>query len=71
MTDRKSDPVMTTHKYAVGEAITFLDRGRPSAAGSGRYQILARRPVSDGEPWYVIRSDVERYDRVVPESDLQ
>ncbi len=62
---------MTEHKYSVGETIIFTNEDRTRTAATGHYRIIARRPVSDGEPWYVIKSDLERYDRVVAESDLQ
>jgi hypothetical protein len=62
---------MIAHRYDVGETITFHNEDRTRTAATGRYRIVARRPVSNGEPWYVIKSDLERYDRVVAESDLQ
>jgi hypothetical protein len=62
---------MIEHKFAVGELITFTNEDRTRTASTGRCRIVARRPVSNGEPWYVIKSDLERYDRVVAESDLQ
>jgi muramidase (phage lysozyme) len=61
---------MTTYKYAVGESIVFTNGDRTRSAASGRYQIVARRPVNDGKPWYVIKSDLEPHERVVAESDL-
>lgn len=61
---------MTTHKYAVGESITFTNEDRTRRAASGHYRIVARRPVSDGDPYYVIKSDLESHDRVVAESEL-
>lgn len=62
---------MTLHKYVVGETITFVNEDRTRTAATGHYRIVAQRPVTNGEPWYVIKSDLERYDRVVAESDLQ
>ncbi len=62
---------MIEHKFAVGESITFTNEDRTRTAPTGRYRIVARRPVNNGEPWYIIKSDLERYDRVVAESDLQ
>jgi hypothetical protein len=62
---------MTEHKYAVGETITFINEDRTRSAAGGHYRIVSRRPISNGEPCYVIKSDLERYDRVVAESDLQ
>ncbi len=62
---------MTPHKYVVGETITFVNEDRTRTAANGSYRIVARRPITNGEPWYVIKSELERYDRVVAESDLQ
>ncbi len=62
---------MTPHKYVVGETITFVNDDRTRAAANGHYRIVAQRPINNGEPFYVIKSDLERYDRVVAESDLQ
>ena len=62
---------MIAHRYDVGETITFHNEDRTRSAATGAYRIVARRPVTNGEPWYVIKSDLERYDRVVAESDLQ
>ena len=62
---------MTPHKYALGETITFTNVDRTRTAASGSYRIVAQRPVSGGEPWYVIKSTLEPHDRVVAESELQ
>lgn len=62
---------MSPHKYEVGQTIVFVNEDRTRTAATGRYRIVAQRPVSNGEPWYIIKSDLERYDRVVAESDLQ
>ena len=62
---------MTTHKYAVGESIIFTSQDRWRSATAGHYRVIAQRPVADGEPWYVIKSDLERFDRVVAESELR
>lgn len=62
---------MTERKFAIGDWITFTNEDRTRTAAVGRYRIVATRPVNGGEPWYVIKSDLERYDRVVAESDLQ
>lgn len=61
----------TQHKFTVGKEITFHNEDRTRSAATGTYRIVAQRPVTNGEPWYVIKSDLERYDRVVAESDLQ
>jgi hypothetical protein len=61
----------TPYKFTVGNVITFHNEDRTRAAAGGTYRIVAYRPVTNGEPWYVIKSDLERHDRVVAESDLQ
>lgn len=62
---------MTPYKYTVGDTIAFTNQDRTRSAATGSYRVVAQRPVTDGEPWYVIKSDLERHDRVVAESDLQ
>ena len=62
---------MIMHKYAIGESITFVNEDRTRTAATGVYRVVGRRPVNNGEPWYIIKSDLERYDRVVAESDLR
>jgi hypothetical protein len=62
---------MTTHKYAIGEVVAFNALSRRRAAAQGEYDVIAYRPVRDGEPFYIIKSALERHDRVVAESELQ
>ncbi len=67
----KATYAMTPHKFVVGQTATFVNEDRTRTAASGSYRIVAQRPISNGEPWYIVKSDLERYDRVVAESDLQ
>jgi hypothetical protein len=61
---------MIAHKYGIGEFIAFRRTSRLLSAATGDYQVVAHRPISDGEPWYVIRSELERHDRVAAEGEL-
>ena len=63
--------MMPLHKYDVGQIATFRNENRTRVAAPGRYRIVAQRPMIDGEPCYVVRSELEQHDRVVAESDLQ
>jgi hypothetical protein len=62
---------MTGHKYQVGETITFQTPAWNRAAAGGTYTVVAHRPAVEGERWYVVKSALERHDRVVRESDLK
>jgi hypothetical protein len=59
------------HKYQIGETIRRQNPGWNRAVAAGSYTVIARRPASEGEAWYVIKSELERHDRVVRESDLK
>lgn len=62
---------MSEYRFQIGETVTFTSpfHGRFSASGS--YTIVARRPREDGsEASYLIRRDVEEYQRIARESEL-
>ena len=61
---------MTSHKYKVGEMISFRSYLKDRSAASGRYEIVACRPDQDGEPSYRIKSELERHERIARESEL-
>ena len=62
---------MTGHKYQIGETISFQSPAWNRAAASGVYKVVGHRPAAEGEAWYVVKSELERHDRVVRESDLK
>ena len=62
---------MTPDKYQIGETIKLQTPAWNRAAATGSYTVVAHRPATEGEVWYVIKSELERHDRVVRESDLK
>ena len=61
---------MNDHKYKIGETINFRSAARDRTAATGRYRVVGHRPPNEGEPSYLIKSELERHDRVARESEL-
>lgn len=59
-----------SHKFKIGQTVVFRFEMRTRSDAKGEYGVTGYRPDKDGEPWDVIRSALERHDRVVPESEL-
>jgi len=62
---------MRTHRFAVGQHVSYAEAYPPHDVWSGRYEIVFLLAAGDREPQYQIRSDDQTYDRVVGESQLQ
>jgi hypothetical protein len=62
---------MAFHKYKIGETITFTGPTRGQPAAPGEYEIVDYRPQQDGEPVYLIKSVLEKHQRIARESDLR
>jgi hypothetical protein len=62
---------MRTHRYAVGQHVSYAEAYPPNDVWRGPYEIVFLLPAGDREPQYQIRSDDQTYDRVVGESQLQ
>lgn len=62
---------MSDHKYEVGQSLDFRSATKGPTAASGQYLIVARRPAADGEPMYLIKSELERHQRIASESELR
>jgi hypothetical protein len=58
------------HKFQVGQSVALIPRVIRQAAG-GTYEITRLMPENEVEPHYRIKSDAERHERVVPESELE
>ena len=58
------------HQFKVGEWVDIVPSTLRSAA-SGRYRIVRLIPCDADNPRYCIRSEQEKYDRVLPEHDLR
>jgi hypothetical protein len=64
----KENPMM--HKFQVGQSVALIPRVIRQAA-AGTYEITRLMPENEVEPHYRIKSDAERHERVVPESELE
>jgi hypothetical protein len=58
------------HKFQVGQSVALIPRSIRQAA-AGTYAITRLMPDNAAEPHYRIKSDAERHERVVPESELE
>jgi hypothetical protein len=58
------------HKFQVGQSVALIPRSIRQAA-PGTYEITRLMPDNAAEPHYRIKSDAERHERVVPESELE
>ena len=58
------------HKFQVGQSVALIPRSIRQAA-PGTYEITRLMPENEIEPHYRIKSDAERHERVVPESELE
>ena len=58
------------HKFQVGQSVALIPRSIRQAA-PGAYEIVRLMPDNAEEPHYRIKSDAERHERVVPESELE
>jgi hypothetical protein len=64
----EENPMM--HKFQVGQSVALIARAIRQAA-PGTYEITRLMPENETEPHYCIKSDAERHERVVPESELE
>jgi hypothetical protein len=58
------------YKYKVGQTVDFRSGSRTRAAAAGLYRVVAQRPPDGGEAVYLIKSELERHDRVARESEM-
>ena len=58
------------HKFQVGQSVGLIPRVIRQAA-KGNYEIVRLMPENEDDPVYRIKSIAERYERVVPESELE
>jgi hypothetical protein len=60
-----------THRYAVGQHVSYAENYSPSDFWMGGYEIVSLLPAGHREPQYQVRNSDQSYDRVVWESQLQ
>jgi hypothetical protein len=58
------------YKFQVGQSVALIARSIRQAA-PGTYEIIRLMPENELEPYYRIKSDAERHERVVAESELE
>jgi len=61
---------MASHKYHVGQSVTFTNFVRYAAA-PGEYEIIQLLPFEGGEYQYRIKSKDEKYERCAGEDRLR
>lgn len=69
--DPQEERMMRTHRYAVGQHVSYAENSSPNDFWMGGYEIIFLLPAGNREPQYQIRSMDQSYDRVVGESQLQ
>ncbi len=62
---------MRTHRYAVGQHVSYAEDYAPNDIGRGGFDIVFRLRAGNREPQYQIRSADQTYDRIVGEPQLQ
>ena len=64
---------MPTHKFRIGQIVTYRPAMRGQDAPPGAYMIIARLPQSEktGQFEYRIRNLNEEHERVAKESELR
>lgn len=58
------------HKFKVGQSVQ-ISRDNLRTVNDGYFRIVALRPSEDGDPLYLVKSDSERHQRIVPQSAIK
>jgi hypothetical protein len=61
---------MTSHKFKVGQTVSFKQSRMGSPAGRRECKIVRQLPIENGSRLYRIKCVAENFERVVKESDL-
>lgn len=59
-----------SHRYQVGEEVSFSPGKRSMPRSSRTYKIVRRMPLENGEYTYRIKSISDTYERVAREGEL-
>jgi hypothetical protein len=62
--------MMKTHKYAVGQTVTFTPRGQFHTASRDSVKIVRLLPAEANDYQYRVKSTRDGHERVVRESQL-
>ena len=60
---------IATHKYSIGQHVVFSSKQLVKVA-PGQYEVRALLPLNRGRLQYRLKSELERYERVVSEDEL-
>ena len=58
------------HKFKIGQSVR-LTRDNLRTVNEGYFRILALRPSDGDDPLYLVKSDSERHQRIVPQSSIK
>lgn len=61
---------MTGPKYKAGQRV-MIGRSKAQSAPRGRYRIVSAQPNPGGAVRYRIKGEVEQFERVVDETELE
>jgi hypothetical protein len=59
-----------SHKYKIGQTVN-LTRDTLRTVNGGGFRIVALRPAEGDDPHYLVKSDAERCQRIVPQSAIK
>ena len=62
---------MSSHKYACGQQVQFIDRRVLVPGPASEFVIVRLLPIGDEAPRYEVQGSQERFTRVAEESILQ
>lgn len=58
------------HRFRIGQTVQ-LTRDNLRVANDTHFRILALRPFDGDDPLYLVKSDNERHQRIVPQSAIK
>ena len=62
--------MIDAHRFQPGQRVTISVRTAQNNAARGVYEVIRQLPPAGGDNMYRIKSEIERHERVVPESQL-
>lgn len=58
------------HKFRIGQSVQ-ITRDNLRTVNEGYFRILALRPFDGEDPLYLVKSDSERHQRIIPQSAIK
>ena len=58
------------HRFKIGQSVQ-LTRDNLRTVNEGYFRILALRPSDGNDPLYLVKSESERHQRIVPQSSIK